>query len=103
MKKNKKNIEVEVKPKRLTRAERRQAKNAQKAAEQLALCRQAGEFHKAYLEIELGVEQARFDEIQARLAALQTPEVETVETVTEEEYETFANDAIEEIDEFDNE
>ena len=72
---------------RKIRIERRNAKTVAVASEQLALYRQAAEFHKAYLEIELGVEEAKFEEIQARLAALQ-PTQETV-VVTEEEIETL--------------
>ena len=72
---------------RKIRIERRNAKIVAVASEQLALYRQAAEFHKAYLEIELGVEEAKFEEIQARLAALQ-PTQETV-VVTEEEIETL--------------
>ena len=84
MKKNKKNIEVKVKPKRLTRAERRHAKNMQTASEQLENYRQAAEFHIAYLEIEHEIEEAKYEEIKARLDAL-TSAAEVVETVTEEE------------------
>ena len=75
-------VTVKVRPKRMTRAERKRIKRSQKAAAQLALCRQVIEFHKAYLAIEMGYEQANYDELQARIAALQIiPAVETVETV----------------------
>ena len=46
-------VKVKVRPKRLTRAERKRIKRSQKADAQLALCRQAIEFHKAYLAIEM--------------------------------------------------
>ena len=88
MKNSAQTMQIKIKPKRLTRVEKRNAKLAAKAAAQLELCRQAGEFHKAYLEIEYGVEEAKYQEIQARLAALQ-PVTETVIT-TEEEFETVA-------------
>ena len=87
MKNKEKTAEITVRPKRLTRAEKKNAKLAKKAAEQMELCRQAGEFHKAYLEIEYGVEEAKYQAIQARLAELQ-PVTETV--ITEEEVETVA-------------
>ena len=87
MKSNEKTVKVKVKPQRLSRAERKSAKLAEKAAAQLELCRQAGEFHLAYLNVELGIEQAYFDEIQARLAELRA-EAETVMAI-EEEMETF--------------
>ena len=75
-------VKVKVRPKRLTRAERKRIKRSQKAAAQLALCRQAIEFHKAYLAIEMEYEQANYDELKARLDELQAfPVKETVETV----------------------
>ena len=82
-------VEVKVKPGRLTRRERKNAKLAAQANEQLILCQQAAAFHKAYLEIEYGVEEAKFEALQARIAALK-PETET-ETVitTEEEVDVF--------------
>ena len=73
MKNNKRNI----------RRERKNAKLIAVANEQLTIYRQAAAFNKAYLEIEFGVEEAKFEAIQARLAALQ-PTTETV-VVTEEE------------------
>lgn len=75
MKNNKRNI----------RKERKDAKLAAKASAQMTLCRQAGEFHKAYLEIELGAEEAYLNALQARIDALRaTPEV----VITEETVET---------------
>ena len=50
----------------------------------MQLCALVGEFHKAYLEIEFGCEQERFDKLNARLATLQ-PAVEVIETVEETE------------------
>ena len=80
-------VKVKVRPKRLTRAERKRIKRSQRAAAELALCRQAIEFHKAYLAIEMEYEQANYDELQARLAQLQNINVEelveTVETFDE--------------------
>ena len=85
---------IKVKPKRLTIAERKSAKRAQKASEQLELLRQNGAFHKAYLEIELDAETAKHEAIQARIAELSDPE--TLETVTEE---TDMFDELEQMDE----
>ena len=75
-------VTVKVSPKRVARAERKRAKFVQRASEELRLRVLAGEFHKAYLEIELGCEQEKFETLQARLAELQ-PKVEVVETVEE--------------------
>ncbi len=75
-------VTVKVSPKRVARAERKRAKFIQRASEELRLRVLAGEFHKAYLEIELGCEQEKFEALQARLAELQ-PKVEIVETVEE--------------------
>ncbi len=93
MKNSVKTKQIKVKSKRLTRADKKNAKLAEKAAEQLELCCEAGEFHKAYLAVELGIEQAKYEMIQARLAELQAPV-----TVTEEVVEAF-----EEASAFDNE
>ena len=88
MKKSDKKVKIKVKPKRITRAERKKVKQAQTARQELQLCAQAAEFHKAYLAVKLGCEKETFDEIQARLAAL-NPEVETTEiTETVETIET---------------
>ncbi len=90
MKNREQKVKVKVKPKRVTAREQRQAKRAAKASEQLALFRQSAEFHKAYLNAELEAEAAKYEAIQARLAALQ-PETETT-VITEEEVaevETF--------------
>ena len=70
---------------RLTRRDRKNAKLAAKANAQLILCRQAGEFHKEYLEVEYAVEEAKLAELQARIDALQPAQTEVV--VTEEEVE----------------
>lgn len=75
-------VKIKVSPKRVARAERKKAKFIQKASEELRLRILAGEFHKAYLEIEFGCEQEKFEKLQARLAELQ-PKVEIVETVEE--------------------
>ena len=75
-------VTVKASPKRVARAERKRAKFVQRASEELRLRVLAGEFHKAYLEIELGCEQEKFEALQARLAELQ-PKVEVVETVEE--------------------
>ncbi len=88
MKNSEKKVKIKVRPKRLTRRQKRDAKLAAKAREQLILCQQAAAFHKAYLEIEYGIEEAKFEAIQARLAELQ-PTVETVIT-QEEEIEAVA-------------
>ena len=79
-------VEVKVRPKRLTRAERKRIKRSQRAAAELALCRQAIEFHKAYLAIEMEYEQANYDELQARLAQLQNINVEEL-VETEETFD----------------
>ena len=78
-----KTVKVKVKPNRMTRAQRKKIKRAQKAAQELMICRQMIEFHKAYLEIEMEHEEIKYEELQARLAALQAvaDTVETVETV----------------------
>ena len=68
---------------RTVRIERRNARRAAKANAQLILCRQAGEFHKEYLEVEYAVEEAKLAELQARIDALQPAQTEVV--VTEEE------------------
>ena len=70
---------------RLTRRDRKNAKLAAKANAQLILCRQAGEFHKEYLEVEYAVEEAKLAKLQARIDALQPAQTEVV--VTEEEVE----------------
>lgn len=70
---------------RTVRIERRNARRAAKANAQLILCRQAGEFHKEYLEVEYAVEEAKLAELQARIDALQPAQTEVV--VTEEEVE----------------
>lgn len=79
-------VKVKVRPKRLTRAERKRIKRSQRAAAELALCRQAIEFHKAYLAIEMEYEQANYDELQARLAQLQNINVEEL-VETEETFD----------------
>ena len=72
-----------------SRKERKQAKLAAKANEQLILCRQAAAFHKAYLEILYGIEETYYEAIQARLAALKLePETTVTTTETVEEAET---------------
>ena len=71
MKNSEKKVKIKVKPKRITRAERKEAKLAQKSREALQLCAAAGEFHKAYLDIELGCEEEKFEELKARLAELE--------------------------------
>ncbi|MBQ4274840.1 MAG: hypothetical protein IJB94_07760 [Clostridia bacterium] len=79
-------VKVKVRPRRLTRAERKRIKRSQRAAAELALCRQAIEFHKAYLAIEMEYEQANYDELQARLAQLQNINVEEL-VETEETFD----------------
>ena len=79
-------VKVKVRPKRLTRAERKRIKRSQRAAAELALCRQAIAFHKAYLAIEMEYEQANYDELQARLAQLQNINVEEL-VETEETFD----------------
>ena len=80
-------VRVKVRPRRMKKVERKRIKRAQQAREELLLCQQAAAFHKAYLEIELANEEIRYDELQARLSALQAvvATVETVETVKEVE------------------
>ena len=75
-----KNVKIKVK------SARRNQKFIQRANEELYLRAVVGEFHKAYLEIELGCEKEYFEELQARIAALQS-NVEVVETVEETSYE----------------
>lgn len=70
---------------RETRRERKNAKFAQKAREEIQLCSIVGEFHKAYLEIELGCEEAYLERIQARLKEL---EAQVAYDTTEVAYDT---------------
>ena len=87
MKNKEKKVKIKVKPARQTRAERQNAKFVQMAGEELQLCIAAIEFHKAYLAVELGCEEVKFEKIKARLNALM-PKGEVaqpVETVNEEE------------------
>ena len=85
--------QIQEKPKRLTRAEKQSTKLAQKASEQLELCRQTGAFHMAYLEAELEREAAYHNALQARIAQLKPETVETIETVeTVEVVETVAKE-----------
>ena len=72
-------VRVKVRPRRMTRAERKRIKRAQKAREELQLCQQAIAFHKAYLAIEMEHEEIKYDELQAVVAT--TEIVETVEAV----------------------
>lgn len=95
MKNREQKVEVKVKPKRVTARDRRRAKRAEKANEQLALCRESAEFHMQYLNAELEAETAKYEALQARIAELQ-PKTEIV--VTEEE-ETAAADAAQELPE----
>ena len=87
MKNKEKKVKIKVKPARQTRAERQTAKFAQMAKEELQLCIAVAEFHKAYLAVELGCEEAKFEKIKARLNALMpNGEVaQPIETVNEEE------------------
>ncbi|MBQ7391172.1 MAG: hypothetical protein IJV73_00660 [Clostridia bacterium] len=71
MKTREKKVNIKVKPQRITRAERQRAKFAEMANEELQLCLAAGEFHKAYLDIELGCEEEKFEELKERLAELE--------------------------------
>ncbi len=48
---------------------------------ELELCKQNVAFHKAYLMLALEYEQAKYDELQARIAELQTPPVVTGKSV----------------------
>lgn len=77
MKNSAKTKQIKVKP-----------KLAAKATDQLELCRQAGEFHKAYLEVEFAAEEAYYEALQARIAELRSAP-EMVVTTEEEEFETF--------------
>ncbi len=62
-----------------------ETKFERQTARELELCRQVGEFHKEYLNIQLEHEQAKFDALQARIAELRAqPDV-----VVTEETETF--------------
>lgn len=97
MKRNTETVEIQVKPKRLSRAERRSAKLAEKVAAELELCRQNVEFHKAYLTVEYDVEEAYHDALQKRIADLQSGA--DVTEVVEEEEDMFTTLAREE-DEF---
>ncbi len=99
-----KSVKVKVRPGRLRRRQRREAKRLAKANEQMILCRQAGEFHKAYLEIEYGIEEAKLTQIQARLAALQvaTPEVVVTEEVNQEVDVDSAPDIFDEMEALDD-
>ena len=97
-------VRVKVRPRRMTRAERKRIKRAQKAREELLLCQQAIAFHKAYLEIEYGIEEAKLTQIQARLAALQVaaPEVVVTEEVNQETDIDSAPDIFDEMEALDD-
>ena len=75
---------------RETRRERKNAKFAQKAREEIQLCSIVGEFHKAYLEIELGCEEAYLERIQARLKELEAQVVYDTTEVEEDGIVNFA-------------
>lgn len=87
MKRKEKTAEIKVKPKRLTRAERKRAKLAERTRKELDLCRQNGEFHRAYLQIDLDVEKANLEYVRAQMEALEY-EVEPSEP-TEDVFGTF--------------
>lgn len=87
MKRKEKTAEIKVKPKRLTRAERKRAKLAERTRKELDLCRQNGEFHRAYLQIDLDVEKANLEYVRAQMEALEYEE-ETSEP-TEDVFGTF--------------
>ena len=87
MKRKEKTAEIKVKPKRLTRAERKRAKLAERARKELDLCRQNGEFHRACLQIDLDVEKANLEYVRAQMEALEY-EVEPSEP-TEDVFGTF--------------
>ena len=84
MKKREKKTKIKGKPQRLTRAERKKAKFIQKATEELQLCVLVGEFHKEYLEIDLGREERKLEKVEARLAKLR-PKTRVMETVEQTE------------------
>lgn len=84
MKNKEKKVKIKVKPARQTRAERQNAKFVQMASEELQLCAAVGAFHKAYLEIEFGCEEAYYENIQARLEELQ-PAMTIDTTVVDED------------------
>ena len=83
MKRKEKASKNTVKQTRKTRADRKREKLEQRRNEELLICKQNIEFHKAYLAIELGREEIKYEDLQARITALQgAPEgIETVETV----------------------
>lgn len=87
-------VRVKVRPRRMTRAERKRIKRAQKAREELLLCQQAIAFHKAYLAIEMEHEEIKYEELQARLAALQAVVATTEITETVEAVEAPAAEAV---------
>lgn len=87
-------VRVKVRPRRMTRAERKRIKRAQKAGEKLLLCQQAIAFHKAYLAIETEHEEIKCEELQARLAALQAVVATTEILETVEAVETPAAEAV---------
>lgn len=62
---------IEVKPQRKTRAERKRAKFAQRANEELQLCAAAYAFHNAYLAIQLECEEETLEILKDRLAELE--------------------------------
>ena len=90
MKRKEKTAEIKVKPKRLTRAERKRAKLAERTRKELALCRQNGEFHRACLQIDLDVEKANLEYVKAQLEALEYLEYEEeTSEPTEDVFGTF--------------
>ena len=84
MKKREKKTKIKGTSQRLTRAERKKAKFIQKATEELQLCVLVGEFHKEYLEIDLGREERKLEKLEARLAKLR-PKTQVIETVEQTE------------------
>ena len=71
MKRQNKAEKIKSKPVRMTRAERKRLKLAERAREKLSLCIQIIEFHKAYLSIEFEYEEAQLAYLRERLEILQ--------------------------------
>ena len=70
MKRQTKTQKIKIKPRRLTRAERKQLKYARRANAELKLCQQALAFHKEYLAFQVANEAANIEELTAQASDL---------------------------------
>ena len=70
MKRQTKTQKVKIKPRHLTKAERKQIKLVRRANEELNLCRQALAFHQEYLAFELAYEAAQVQDLTTQASDL---------------------------------